>query len=584
MKNTKMKKHKNRKKPAFTQKRKHFSTLFIRKWLKILLLSAVAYAAGIYLFINYAQNQARDFFQERTNTAIKNIITAFNGENDVLPLKNQIQLHFCGDAQALGITYLLYDSDTLEILADSNETLFLIKRRDHSSDASVTRIYTCPTNIISGWTEHRRKISDAQRSGMYLNEEIRLKSFYVDEDHFYPAEMEIEVTAHNNSDALIVMNYSGSGSGQTGNTDSTPYVPDIIFISEFAAPADATGSPAAWNNDDYYVPILAGYSSDSPCLYVAGTHTAHAFLAEQFENLKNGSDNLIPDDYEEGESLNRTFFARKEITLPTGESMTLLCSYHFDGWGTYGSAFVLIALVLFILGLFLALITGKLSYTRIKAQYDMEDYRKTIMNTMAHDLKSPLMGISGYAENLRDNIHSEKRKYYADSILENVNYMDQLIASVLALSQSENGSLNLEKEDTDIKKLIQDSLRKYHSQLEQLPLTATLSGELTLSVDPALFTRVVDNLVSNALKYASPDSTLTITLEPDNICFTNACSNDLSPVIGSLCEPFVTADESRSGKKGNGLGLALVKNICEYHGFAFKIKYEDHLFHATIIL
>lgn len=583
MKNTKMKKHKIRKKPAFIQKREHFSTLFIRKWLKILLLSAAAYAAGIYLFINYAQNQARNFFQERTNTAIKNIITAFNGENDVLPPKNRIQLQFCANAQAFGIAYLLYDSNTLETLADSNETLFLHKRINQPSDASI--IYTCPPNTIPGWAEHRRKISDAQRSGMYLNEEIRLKSFYVDETHFYPAEMEIEVTAHNNPVTPMLVSNSDSESDQPDNTDSTPYVPDIVFISEFAAPAGGTGSPEAWNYDDYLVPIFAGYSSDSPRLYAAGTHTAHAFLTEQFENLKNGNDNLLPiDNYEEGEALDRTLFARKEITLPTGESMTLLCAYHFDGWGTYGRIFVLIALVLFILGLFLALITGKLSYTRIKAQYDMEDYRKTLMNTMAHDLKSPLMGISGYAENLRDNIHSEKREYYADSILENVNYMDQLIASVLALSQSESGGLNLEREDTDIKKLIQDTLQKYHSQLEQLPLTTALSGELTLSADPALFTRVVDNLVSNALKYASPDSALTITLEPDAICFTNTCSNDLSPVIDRLCEPFVTADESRSGKKGNGLGLALVKNICEYHGFAFEIKYENHLFHAMIIL
>lgn len=570
---------KNKKRPAFIQKREHFSAIFIKKWLKILLLSAAAYAAGIYLFINYAQNQARITFQESNHAAIEDILTSLNGEHNDLPPMNKIQLHFCVDTEYFGITYLLYDSNTLETLADSNETLFLIDNKD-PTDTSTIKIYTCPAGTIPGWAEHRRKISDAQRSGMYLHEEIRLKSFYADGANFYPAEMEIEVTAHKNSDVLVTL--SNSGSGQTGDAGSTPYEP--AFISEFTASADKAGSLIIWNNEDYRFPDLVGYSPDSPHLYAAGTHTAYAFLTEQFENLKNGSDNLLPDDYEEGNAWNRTFFTRKEVTLPTGKSMTLLCSYHFDGWGTYGSAFVLIALVLFILGLLFALITGKLSYTRIKAQYDMEDYRKTLMNTMAHDLKSPLMGISGYAENLRDNIHSEKREYYADSILENVNYMDQLIASVLALSQSENGGLNLEREDTDIKQLIQDTLQKYHSQLEQLPLTTDLSGELTLSVDPALFTRVVDNLVSNALKYASPDSTLTITLEPDVICFTNTCSNDLSPVIDRLCEPFVTADESRSGKKGNGLGLALVKNICEYHGFAFKIKYENHLFHAMIIL
>lgn len=244
----------------------------------------------------------------------------------------------------------------------------------------------------------------------------------------------------------------------------------------------------------------------------------------------------------------------------------------------------MIAIGLLLIGFVVAWFTSRLSYVRLKAQYDIEDYRKTLVNTLAHDLKSPLMGISGFAENLRNNLHSGKHEYYADSILENVAYMDQLIASVLTLSKSEAGGLKLEKKDTDLRALIQDILQKYQPQLERLPLKTILSGELTLSVDPVLFARVADNLVSNALKYATPDTNLTITLATDSICFANTCAEDLSSVVGHLCEPFVTADESRSAKKGNGLGLALVKNICEYHGFAFEVKYEEHQFRAIIRL
>ena len=49
--------------------------------------------------------------------------------------------------------------------------------------------------------------------------------------------------------------------------------------------------------------------------------------------------------------------------------------------------------------------------------YEMNEYRRNLTASLAHDLKSPLMAISGYAENLRDNIHTEKRAAYADSII-----------------------------------------------------------------------------------------------------------------------------------------------------------------------
>lgn len=272
-----MRKQKRRKKPAFLQKRKHFSTIFIRRWLVIFWLTAAAYVAGVLLFIDYSQNQARTTFQECNHSTIDCIRKTPEGENSFSAIRNEIKMRVCGCASGYGITYLLYDPVTLEPIVDCEETLFLIEKKNKTSGAyvplsSVRNIYSCPTSSIAGWEEHRRKMADAQRPGMFLNEEMRLESFYLKEDRFYPAEMEIKVTGHKKTDALILM--TEEESTPAGEADTAPYVPNIVFTSEFSMSVDGAGSPIRWNSDDYMTVIWTGYSVDAPYILVEGTDTA----------------------------------------------------------------------------------------------------------------------------------------------------------------------------------------------------------------------------------------------------------------------------------------------------------------------
>lgn len=64
----------------------------------------------------------------------------------------------------------------------------------------------------------------------------------------------------------------------------------------------------------------------------------------------------------------------------------------------------------------------------------IEEYYRNTTNALAHELKTPLMAISGYAENLRENVHTEKKDHYADAILTNVSHMDRVIVNMLDLA------------------------------------------------------------------------------------------------------------------------------------------------------
>lgn len=78
-------------------------------------------------------------------------------------------------------------------------------------------------------------------------------------------------------------------------------------------------------------------------------------------------------------------------------------------------------------------------YLTRKNRYDRQEYRRNMTNAMAHDLKTPLMAMSGYAENLLANVHTDKRQQYAETISENVRRMNGMIEQMLEIDRLETG-------------------------------------------------------------------------------------------------------------------------------------------------
>ena len=237
-----------------------------------------------------------------------------------------------------------------------------------------------------------------------------------------------------------------------------------------------------------------------------------------------------------------------------------------------------------LISVLIAYLLAKVSYARMQARYDVEDYRRNLMNTMAHDLKSPLMSISGYAENLRNNLHTEKQEYYSEAILHNVQYMNGIIESVLSLSKAESGNVVLKKEKLNVTEKLQELIGVQENRLQERDLAVELTGELVLEADKVLFGQVLHNLLDNAVKYASNNGVIRVMISAEQISFQNHCETDLRAVADTLCEPFVVGEANRGGRKGSGLGLTIAKNICELHGFELKIICGAGSFEARIVL
>ena len=231
---------------------------------------------------------------------------------------------------------------------------------------------------------------------------------------------------------------------------------------------------------------------------------------------------------------------------------------------------------------FLAALTVLMStYYRRKISWEKENYRRNLVNNLAHDLKTPLTAMSGYAENLLDNVAGEKRYHYAKSIKENADYMNEILVSALALSRTESyQDLNLT--EVDLVESANKLWEKYDALASDKRIKPAATGAYKIKADNALINSLLDNLISNAIKYGKEDSTITISGNESAFIIENETDKPLNCDLEKLWEPFEKGDNSRVDRTGSGLGLSIVKNICNIHRLKSRITCEDGKFRVTI--
>ncbi len=268
--------------------------------------------------------------------------------------------------------------------------------------------------------------------------------------------------------------------------------------------------------------------------------------------------------------------------FPNGDKYIICKAAYVNVWDIWLREIIITYVVIVLIVLIVTILTARIKYLRLKAGYDMEDYRITMTNTMAHDLKTPLMAVSGYAENLKANVNPEKNEYYSEAILDNVGYMNDIIANVLELSQVEVGRLEIHRTDVDVRALIDEISVKHSEMMKEAGLDLKIKDDLIIKADRNLMKRAFDNILVNAIKYGKPNSTIEVTLNKKSIIFVNETSEDVGDNIENLWKPFVKGDNSRSNRKGTGVGLSIVKNILTLHNYKLELSLKDNRF--TVVL
>lgn len=259
------------------------------------------------------------------------------------------------------------------------------------------------------------------------------------------------------------------------------------------------------------------------------------------------------------------------------------CVYSYDFSKTSGYAVVIIWAVGLFIGIALSIILSLIAYNKYCTQYEIDEYRRNMTSALAHDLKTPLTAIMGYAENLKSNVHLEKRDYYADAVIENVRYMNEIITGTLELAKIEKQDSTLNKTDIDMVALANELLAKYKADFEDRGISVSVSGNCTVKADRDLISRAIENLISNAVNYTSEKGRFDIEANEKQFIIYNSCDEKLTGKTEDFCKVFGKADSSRSNRKGSGIGLAMVKNIASLHKFRFEASASGGKFTAKII-
>lgn len=216
-----------------------------------------------------------------------------------------------------------------------------------------------------------------------------------------------------------------------------------------------------------------------------------------------------------------------------------------------------------------ALILAGQTYKTYRKREELEQFRRDTTNALAHDLKTPLSIISGYAQNLRENVRTEKREHYAAGIQSNVERMDKILREMLELSGLEAGLLPIKSEEVSLQAVCTRVLDRYRQICAEKLIQIGLEGEAVVKADPSLMERVIDNLFVNALDHTPAGGRIGIEISAGTFKLFNSGSHIPEEKIKEIWLPYKKGDESRGGTKGTGLGLAIARTILELFHFSY---------------
>ena len=204
-----------------------------------------------------------------------------------------------------------------------------------------------------------------------------------------------------------------------------------------------------------------------------------------------------------------------------------------------------------------------------------EKNRQELFAGIAHDLATPLTKIQGYTGGILDGIAAtpEKQKKYLELVYHTSQSMEQMVHELFLLSKLDLGKVDFQWENASLAPLLQQYVDLQKEALSaqgfSLRFENRLPGESPVVLDRIQFQRVLDNVLSNALKYRDSDNgSLTVRLAAKDGGYLIECEDRGRGVaqedLGRIFESFYRTDKARADvAKGSGLGLAVTARIIE---------------------
>lgn len=212
----------------------------------------------------------------------------------------------------------------------------------------------------------------------------------------------------------------------------------------------------------------------------------------------------------------------------------------------------------------------------ITQQATMEQQRRMFIAALAHDLRTPLTSVRGYLEGLRDGVARtpDKVEKYVAVALEKTESLERLIESLFAFAKTEYLEQLPQRERLELGGLLHTAAEAMLPRARTKQVSIRVDGSLEpcwLEGDRLMLSRVVDNLLDNAIRHTPANGSVTVGWNPgpDQATF---WIHDSGPGIPAedrphIFDPLYRGDKARGTRTGGaGLGLAIAKRLIEAHG------------------
>lgn len=201
-------------------------------------------------------------------------------------------------------------------------------------------------------------------------------------------------------------------------------------------------------------------------------------------------------------------------------------------------------------------------------------YVDEYVQTLAHELKSPLAAIRGAAELLREPMPEDARARFAGNIEEQTQRAQSMIDRLLELSNLERRGALARVEEVDLAALVRAVREELApaAQARQVELALDLPARAAASGDAFLLQRAIANLVRNALEFSPAGARIDVSLAAGRHRWLLRV-RDRGPglpdyAVGRVFDRFYSLPRPDTGRKSTGLGLAFVKEVAALHGGA----------------
>ncbi len=220
-----------------------------------------------------------------------------------------------------------------------------------------------------------------------------------------------------------------------------------------------------------------------------------------------------------------------------------------------------------------------------------QSMKSELLTNVTHDLKTPLTSVISYVDLLKkEGLDSENAPEYLAVIDEKSQKLKTLIDDLVQASKASSGAIEVNYQTLDLCEFAAQIAGEYKEEFQKsgLDLVASIPEvPVYVSADPALVSRVIENLIGNIKKYSLKNTRAFMVVSGNEqygtIVFKNVSSEPLNLDLTKLTERFYRGDSARGGE-GSGLGLSIAKDLCTLQGGAFRIELDGDMFKTYVSL